>query len=87
MLYFRNKHTFPPLDRMLEGNYLEQHKETAGGNLYYIDCKHKVFISAFCVVGDCQTPPTTEKKRSKELEMFLINHNIHQSFFKLVNTA
>ena len=46
------KHTFPPLHR------IEQHKETAGGNLYYIDYKHKASISAFCVFGTCPTPPT-----------------------------
>ena len=29
--------------RMVEGNYLKLHKETAGGNLYYIDYKLKDF--------------------------------------------
>ena len=68
---------------MLEENYLEQHKETGGGNLYYIDYKHIVLISAFCVVGDCPTPPTiSEKKRSKVMEMFFfIDDSIHQSVF------
>ena len=33
-LYFSNKHTFSPLHCMIERNYLEQHKEEAGGNLY-----------------------------------------------------
>ena len=63
---------------MIEGNYLEQHKEAAGGNLYYIDYKSKALISAFCVVENYSTPPTiTEKKGSKEVEMFLINHDMH----------
>ena len=35
--------SFPPLHHMLEENYLEQHKETGGGNLYYIDYKHNCF--------------------------------------------
>ena len=52
------KHTFPPLHHMIEGNYLKQHKETAGGNLYYIDCKRKALVSGFCVVGNYPTPPT-----------------------------
>ena len=30
---------------MIEGNYLEQHKEAAGGNLHYIDYKHKAFCT------------------------------------------
>ena len=34
ILYFWNKHTFPPLHHMIKGNYLEQHKEAAGSNLY-----------------------------------------------------
>ena len=47
---------------MIEGNYLKQHKEAAGGK-YYIDYKHKALISAFCVVGNSPTPPTiTEEK-------------------------
>ena len=80
MLYFWNKHTFPSLHRMVEGNDLEQHKETAGGNLYYIDYKCKALISAFCIVENCPTAPRiTEKKRSKEVEMFLIDHDMHQS--------
>ena len=72
---------------MVEGNYLEKHKETAGGNIYYIYCKHKALISAFYVVGSCLTPPTiTEKKRGKEVEIFLIDHDMHQSLYELVNT-
>ena len=36
--------------------------------------------SAFCVVGKCLTPPTiTEKKRSKEVKMFFVSHDMHQS--------
>ena len=36
MLYFWSKHNFPPLPHTVEGNYLEQHRETAVGNLHYI---------------------------------------------------
>ena len=39
---------------MIEGNYLEQHKEAVGGDLYHIDYKHKVLLSTFCVIGNCQ---------------------------------
>ena len=52
MLYFLNKLSFPSLHCMIEGNYLEQHKEVAGGNLYYVDYKCK----AFCVAGDSNSP-------------------------------
>ena len=48
---------------MMEGNYLDQHKEAAGGSLCYINYKRKAFISAFCVVENCPAPPTiTEEK-------------------------
>ena len=81
------KDIFPPLNRMVEENYLEQHKETPGGNLCYIRCKHKALISAFCAIGNCVTLPTiTEKKRSKEVEIFLFDHDMHQSLCELVNT-
>ena len=80
------KHTFPPFHRVVEGNYLEQHKETSDGSLYYIDYKHTALISAFCVVGNCPMPPTiTEEKRGKEVEMFLIDHDMHQTLCELVN--
>ena len=63
---------------MIEGNCLKQHKEAAVGNLYYIDYKSKALISACCIVGNYLTPPTiTEKERSEEVEMFLINHDMH----------
>ena len=76
--FFWNKRTFPPLHCMIEGNYLEQHKEIAGGNLHYIYYKSKALISAFCIVRNYSTPPTiTEKKWSGEVEMFLINHDMH----------
>ena len=88
MLNIFETNTFPPLHHMVEENYLEQYKETGGGNLYYIDYKRKVLISAFCVVGDCPTSTTiTEKKRSKVVEMFFIDESIHQSFFELGSTA
>ena len=55
-----------------------KNSETACGNVYYINYKCKTLISAFCVIGNCPTPPTiTEKKQSKEVEMFLINHDVH----------
>ena len=47
------KHTFPLLQCMIKGNYLEQLKEAAGCNLYYINYKRKASISAFCIVGKC----------------------------------
>ena len=59
-------HTFPPFHRVVEGNYLEVFTETSDGNVYYVDVKHKAVISAFCVVGNCPTPPTVKDRRSKE---------------------
>ena len=82
------KHTFPRLHCVVEGNYqVVKQQETAGSNLYYIDYKPKALISAFCVVGNCPTPPTiTEKKQGKEVEMFLIDHDMHQYLCEIVNT-
>ena len=38
----------------------------------------KVWIPAFCVVENCPTPTIiTEQKWSKEVKMFLINHDMH----------
>ena len=35
-------------------------------------------IKAICVIGNCLTPPTiTEKKWTKGVEMYLINHDMH----------
>ena len=86
MLSFWKKHTLPPLHCIVEVNCLEQHKETVGGNLYYIDDKCKALISPFGVIGNCPTLPTiTEKKQSKEVEIFLIDHDIHQSLCELLN--
>ena len=88
MLNFWNKYTSSSLHCMIEGNYLEQHKEIAGGNLYYNDFKRKALIYAFCFIGNSSTTPTiTEKKRSKEVEMFLTDHHMHQSLCELVNTG
>ena len=87
MLYFWNKYTLPPLHQMTKGNYLVQHEETAGGNLCYIDYKRKTLLSAFCVLGNFPTPAITEKRWSKEVEMFLIDYGVHQSLCELVSTG
>ena len=42
--YFWSKRTFPPLHHMIKGNYLKQHKEAVGGNLFCIDYKRKNLI-------------------------------------------
>ena len=64
---------------MVEGNYLEVHKEQASGVSYYVDYKKKALISAFCVVGNCPSLPTsTEKRKGKMMEMFMVNNDMHQ---------
>ena len=35
---------------MIEGNYLKQHKEAAGGNLYYIDYKRQALYLHFALL-------------------------------------
>ena len=51
-----------------------------------IDVKQKAIVSAFCVAGNCPTLPTvTEKKRGKNLEMFLVDYDMHQVLSELVD--
>ena len=72
ILYFETH--FPTLHRMINGNYLEQQV------VIYVTLitNIKALMSAFCVVGNCPIPPIiTEQKRSKEVKMFLINHDMH----------
>ena len=57
-------HVFPPMHRVVEGNYLEVHREVPNGKTYYLDTRKKALISAYCVVGNCpQLPHVTGKKR------------------------
>ena len=74
------KHSFAPIHRVVEGNYLEVFKEIHDSHLYYLDTKRKALISAYCVVGNCPTPPTTTVKRQgKNVEMFIFDHDLHQA--------
>ena len=79
-------HTFPPYHRVVIGHYLEVHKETTNGTLYYVNTKKEALISAFCVVGNCPLPTSvTVKKNKKDVEMFLIVNDLHQYLCELVN--
>ena len=81
------RHIFPPYHCVVEGNYLEALKECSDGSLYYVDIKQKAIVSASCVVGNCPTlPNVTEKKCGKNLEMFLVDYDMHQVLSELVNT-
>ena len=54
--------------------------------LCYVDQKREAIISAFCVVGNCPTPTTmTVKKHGKDVEMLLIDNDMHQSLCELVD--
>ena len=73
------RHAFLPYHHVVEGNYLEVFKERSDGSLYYVDVKHKAIVSAFFVIGNSPTLPTvTEKKRGKNLAMFLVDYDMHQ---------
>ena len=79
-------HEFPPLHRVVEGNYLERHLTNNDGDVYYLDETKTAIISAFAVVGNC--PPLDSlfmKRRRKEQEMFMVNHGLHQALSELVN--
>ena len=78
------RHTFPPGHRVVEGHDLEIYNETNDGTLYYIDNTRKALISAFCVVGNCpELPSTQQKKRGKNVEMFIVDHDIHKALYEL----
>ena len=80
------KHSFPPFHCVVEGNYLEVFKEIHDSHLYYLDTKRKAMISAYCVVGNCPTPlTTTVKKQGKNVEMFIVDHDLHQALSELVS--
>ena len=79
-------HEFPPLYRVAEGNYFELHKTTNEGDIYYMDTKNRAIISAFCVAGNCPPPVILMKKqRGKEQEMYLIDHDLHETLCEIVN--
>ena len=69
----------------MEGHYLEILKETSNGSLYYIDNAQKVLISAFSIAENYpELPKTLQKKRGKVVEMFIVNHDMHQALSELV---
>ena len=66
-------HDFPPLHRIVEGNYLERHTTNNDGDVYYLDTTKTAFISGFCVVGNC--PPlqmVSYKRKGKLQDMYMI---------------
>ena len=41
-------------------------------------------VTAFCVIGNCpELPSTQQKKRGKNVKMFIVNHDIHQALYQL----
>ena len=78
------QHIFPPAHWVVEGHYLEIYKETNDGTLYYIDNTCKALSSVFCVVGSYpELPLTQQKKLGKNVEMFIVNHDIQQALYEL----
>ena len=57
-------HTFPPYLRVIEGNYLEFHKEQKDCDLYYVDYCKTTMISAFAVIGNCPMPEIINEKKN-----------------------
>ena len=80
-------HFFPPLHQVVQGQYLENHQNnTKDGDIYFLDVSKTAIVSAFSVVGNCPEPAiVTRKRRGKEQNMFLIDHNLHQGLCELVN--
>ena len=81
------QHSFPPALRIAEGHYVEVYKETNNDSLDYINNARKALISAFSIDGSCpELPETLQKKRGKVVEMFIIDHDMHQALFDLVKS-
>ena len=76
------QHRFPPAHCIVEGHYLEIYKETNNDGLYYIDNACKTLISASSIVGNCiELPKTLQKKRVKDVKMFIVGHDMHQALY------
>ena len=73
-------HKFPPYHRVIEGNYLELHKEQKDSDLYYVDYRKTALISAFAVIRNCpMSEIINEKKNGKLVAMYVISSDIHQA--------
>ena len=78
-------HKFPLYHRVIEGNYLELHKEQKYSDLYYVDYHKTAMISAFAVIGNCLMPEImNEKKNGKLVAMYVISSDINQALCELV---
>ena len=79
-------HKFPLYHRVIEGNYLDLHKEQKNSDLYYVvDYRKEAMISAFAVIGNCPMPEIiNEKKNGKLVAMYVISSNIDQAPCELV---
>ena len=81
-------HDFPPLHRIVEGNYLERHTSNNDGDVYYLDTTKTAFISGFCVVGNCPPLQTVRYKRKGKLQdMYMVDHDLHQALCEIVNLS
>ena len=79
-------HLVPPLHRVVEGHYLEIHKNNNDGDVYYLDESKKAIVSSFAVVGNCPPPEVvSHKRRGKQEDMYFVDHNLHQGLCELVN--
>ena len=71
--------------RIIEGNYLELHKEQKDSDLHYVDYHKTAMISAFAVIGNCPMPEiTNEKKNGKLVALYVISSDIYQTLCELV---
>ena len=78
-------HYFPLYHRVIEGNYLELHKEQKYSDLYYVDYHKAAIISAFAVIGNRLMPEIlNEKKNGKLVAMYVISSDINQALCELV---
>ena len=77
-------HQFPPLTKVIEGNYFEIHKSNTDCDIYYLDTKRALISS--CAIGSCPPPEIlVQKRKGREQQMYKIKSNLHQTLCELVN--
>ena len=60
-------HNFPHYHRLVEGNYLELHKEEKDNDVYHIDYQKAAVLSPFLVVRNRSTPKIVHEMKYGKL--------------------
>ena len=61
-------HEMPAHQKVITCSYLEVHKDTKEGTIYYIEQKKKAVISTYCIAGVCPTLEIRQEKHCGSME-------------------